>query len=84
MFLIDLSVLIPHFICLCNEYFSVRNVYGDLLFWTWGQLYADSTVCTWFFVVYCYKHVYVLSWYVLYPTGFLSFMDLWNVGGASK
>jgi len=61
MFLIDLSVLIPHFICLCNEYFSIYNIYGDLLFWTWGWPYADSTVCTRFFVVYCYMHVYVLS-----------------------
>ena len=36
MFLIDLSVLILHFICLCNEYFSVCNVYGDLFFLDMG------------------------------------------------
>ena len=27
-------VLIPHFICLCNEYFSSCEIYGDLLFHT--------------------------------------------------
>jgi len=31
------------------------------------------------FVIYSYKHVYLLCCYVQYPAGFLSIMDLWNV-----
>jgi hypothetical protein len=46
MFLIDLSSINTPFICLCNEYFSACNVYGDILFQTWSQLYADSVMCT--------------------------------------
>ena len=41
-------------------------------------------LCTWFFVVYCYKQLYMFPWDVLYPTDFLSFIDLWNVWGENK
>ena len=77
-------VLILPFICLCNEYFSACNVYGDILFQIWSRLYADFVMCTWFFVVCCYKLVCMFAWHLLYPAGFLSFMGLWNVWVVKK
>ena len=43
MFVIDLSSInTPHW--LCNDYFSACTIYGDLLFWSWNQLYVDSII----------------------------------------
>jgi len=47
------------------------------LFWTWNQPYVDSITYT--CSLFCAADVCVFFGHALYPSGFLSYMDLWNV-----
>jgi hypothetical protein len=45
MFVIDLPSINSQ-TCFCNNCVSAYKIYGDLLFWTWNQLYVGSIICT--------------------------------------
>jgi hypothetical protein len=69
MYLTDLfSINTPLYFC--NEYFNACKVYNDMI---------SDLVPTMLISIYVPDFLlYLFSWHILYPTGFLSFMDLWN------
>jgi hypothetical protein len=69
----------------CNEYSVHLRFMVILLFRTWNQLYVDSIICTWFFVVYCHKCVCVcfLDVFCIQLVVF-AFTNLWNLWGVNK